>query len=292
MSKMPQRRDDLLVEQIKDETVVYDRSSNQAYYLSAPAAGVFAACDGATSRQDVEGTLGADVVEAGLAELGDSGLLVGINRRRVIRAAAIGAVALPLVTAVAVPRAAAATSFTGGGTGTGGGGTPPTSGTVVPQGSAGWTTRTLGSGSDGNNSGAYYGYNGYQPGIPDGTTEQDPNYYQAVEPGSSPTSAPISIPALTDAVLQRTITVTGPTTLTFQVVVDDAGEAYLYDTATNTVATYVPGDFNSGGNHAAADVAGGATYAVPAGTHTYLFSVRGRNDYGPGYLDASITATP
>ena len=291
MSKMPQRRDDLLVEQIKDETLVYDRSSSQAHYLSAPAAAVFAACDGGTSRQDIEKALGADVVEAGLAELGDSGLLVGIDRRRVIRAAAIGAVALPLITSVAVPRAAAATSFTGGGTG-GGGGTPATSGTVVALGSDGWTTRQLASGDDGSNT-YYNGYYGYRPGVAPGATEEDPNYYQAVEPGSSPTGAPINIPELTDAVLQRTVTVTGPTTLSFQVFADDAGEAYLFDTATNTVALHIPGDLaNDNGGHGATDVAGGATYAVPAGTHTYLFSARGRNDYGDSYLDASITATP
>jgi hypothetical protein len=130
MRKLPVGREDgLLVEQVGDETVVYDDQSKEAHCLSPLAAVVFANCDGRTSVEKIArlatDRLGepvdADQVYAALEQLDDRKLMAfmppdgGVSRRDMIRrsaAVAGGAAMAPLIATVAAPNAIAANSAT------------------------------------------------------------------------------------------------------------------------------------------------------------------------------------
>jgi len=126
------RNEDLLVEEIHDETVVFDTRSREAHCLSPLAAVVFAHCDGETSKDELVALaaekLGEPVdverVEDALAQLEERSLLAsadqqdGLSRRQVIKRSAVagGVVAsAPLITSVFPPTAAAAQTATCGG---------------------------------------------------------------------------------------------------------------------------------------------------------------------------------
>jgi hypothetical protein len=127
------RNEDLLVEEIHDETVVFDTRSREAHCLSPLAAVVFAHCDGETSIDDLASLaserLGEPVdperVRDALALLEERSLLDtvgqqddGLSRRQMIKRSAVtgGLVAsAPLITSVFPPTAAAASSATCGG---------------------------------------------------------------------------------------------------------------------------------------------------------------------------------
>ena len=126
------RSEDLLVEEIHDETVVFDTRTREAHCLSPLAAVVFAHCDGETSTDDLvtlaSDRLGepvdADRVRGALAQLdersllADSGQQDGVSRRQMIKKSAVagGLVAsAPLITSVFPPTAAAAQTATCGG---------------------------------------------------------------------------------------------------------------------------------------------------------------------------------
>ena len=122
------RSGDLLVEQVNDETVVYDRRTNDAHCLTPLAAAVFAHCNGETSIDRLatlaSERLGEPVDETGvlnaLAQLEERDLLAipasngnGLSRRQMIGkgAAAAGALAgASLITSIAAPTAFAADS--------------------------------------------------------------------------------------------------------------------------------------------------------------------------------------
>jgi hypothetical protein len=128
--KHPVARDeDLLVEELTDETVVYDNRTKEAHCLSPLAAVVFANCDGRTTIEQLS-TLATErlgepvdesrVVEA-LAQLQERDLLAvpprdGFSRRQMIgrsAAAAGGAFAgASLITSILAPAAIAANSAT------------------------------------------------------------------------------------------------------------------------------------------------------------------------------------
>ncbi len=114
------RSEDLLTEQVGEETIVYDSRSRDAHCLNPVAAVVFARSDGRTSPADLATIAGDELgervdvglVEQALAELEEHDLIVappeddGISRRQFARRTALAggvAFALPLVTSVAVP---------------------------------------------------------------------------------------------------------------------------------------------------------------------------------------------
>lgn len=93
------RTDDLLVDQVESELVIYDRNERRAHCLSALAAAVFELSDGHRSMGQLTSSVGARLgepvaesrVEEAVAELDRLGLMVtgsadlGISRRHMIR---------------------------------------------------------------------------------------------------------------------------------------------------------------------------------------------------------------
>jgi hypothetical protein len=125
--KSPVARDEgLLVEQVGDETVVFDSESKEAHCLSALAAVVFAHCDGRTTVDELarlaserlDEPVDADRVMDALAQLEERDLMeprapskIGVSRRTMLqRTAALGGAvaASPLITSVIAPTSAAA----------------------------------------------------------------------------------------------------------------------------------------------------------------------------------------
>ena len=125
------RRTDIVVEQIADEFLVYDRRADTAHCLGDVAALVWRTCDGgATFGEIAEQIVAADLARSGddaielaetaVSELAEKGLLEsssaaagGLSRRHALRRiAGVGAAAVagPLVVSAAVPSAAAAAS--------------------------------------------------------------------------------------------------------------------------------------------------------------------------------------
>ena len=125
------RSQGLLLEHVGDETVVYDTDSKEAHSLSPLAAVVFDRCDGHSSVDELanaaserlgEAVDSARVLDA-LAQLEERSLLAivgrrdGLSRRDLFRkSAAVGAaaVAVPVITTIAVPTAHAAATPTCG----------------------------------------------------------------------------------------------------------------------------------------------------------------------------------
>jgi hypothetical protein len=116
------RSENLVVETLGDELLVYDQVTNQAHCLGAAAAQVWEACDGERSVESLSADLGLDVgtVTRALGELSDCSLLDasvpvagngGMTRRDLgFRAAKVGAAAatVPLIWSIAAPVPAAA----------------------------------------------------------------------------------------------------------------------------------------------------------------------------------------
>jgi len=130
------RRSGLVVRELADEVVVYDKERHQAHCLNGTAATVFRNADGRRSVSDLAVLLSADggpgaeeLVEMALGQLGDAHLLEtasppgpehGLARRDVMWRVGIGAaVLLPLVTSILAPTPAeaAATCVDGNGGG-------------------------------------------------------------------------------------------------------------------------------------------------------------------------------
>lgn len=120
------KRDQLIVEELGTELMIYDQQRNQAFCLNQKAAFVWQHCDGqmtvAAIAAKMEETLGEPidekVVEFALQSLAQDGLLepatiptlipAGMTRREIMQKIGVRtAVALPLVTAllVATPKA-------------------------------------------------------------------------------------------------------------------------------------------------------------------------------------------
>lgn len=117
------RSDGLLVEQVGDETVIYDPERTEAHCLGPLAAAVFSRCDGEASIEriaelvtaDLNEPTGIDHVETALAQLEERELVVvpgvGTSRREMLRrtaAVAATAITVPLVTSIVMPTAALA----------------------------------------------------------------------------------------------------------------------------------------------------------------------------------------
>lgn len=125
------RAEGLLVREAADEVLVYDLERHRAVCLNRTAAGVWRACDGQTTVDEMARTLAAEFGgDASLAEaavwlalerLGRDRLLAErvparvrerrVSRRELMRAAGVAAAAsLPLVVSIVAPTAAQASS--------------------------------------------------------------------------------------------------------------------------------------------------------------------------------------
>lgn len=116
---VPVRKDDLLVQKLGEETIVYDLSAHRAHSLNRTAGLVFEKLDG---KRDVDAitrelskSLGRDsrpeLVAVAIHELADANLLQtgsALPRRSILRGIAAGL--LPVVASIAVPPAATAAS--------------------------------------------------------------------------------------------------------------------------------------------------------------------------------------
>jgi Coenzyme PQQ synthesis protein D (PqqD) len=119
------RQDDIVIEGLGDETLVYDMRSHKAHCLNRTAALVWDRCDGKATvsemaealEKELRVPIPAAVVWLALEKLGKAELLSdrppkstvehAISRRAIIRKIGLGAaVALPLVTSILAPSAA------------------------------------------------------------------------------------------------------------------------------------------------------------------------------------------
>ncbi len=119
LSKVPERRDDLIVQKLGDEVVVYDPVSHRAHSLNRTAALVFEKLDGKNDLAGVARHVGKalgpsphkEIVASAVNELAAADLLqpgVALPRRSVLRGLAAGL--LPVVVSITVPSAANAQS--------------------------------------------------------------------------------------------------------------------------------------------------------------------------------------
>lgn len=116
------RTDELIVEEVEEQVLIYDQRNDQAHCLNPAAAQVWRACDGATSREQLARQLELDpaTVEQALDELETCGLLDGAvkpgmtRREATARFAKVGAAAAtaPLIYSIVSPAPAAAQSIT------------------------------------------------------------------------------------------------------------------------------------------------------------------------------------
>src|SRR5438445_13876371 len=129
------RRDGLVVQELPDEVLIYDRDSDRAHCLNQTAALVWKYCDGKTTvprmARRLERDLAADTVDEkvvwyALDQLSKDylleesvvppAMLAGMTRREMVRVLGVAAVvAVPLVTSIVAPTPAqASTCFTTG----------------------------------------------------------------------------------------------------------------------------------------------------------------------------------
>jgi hypothetical protein len=128
--KMPSaRKHDLVVQHVRDETLVYDMNSHKALFLNKSAAIVWQYCDGTNSVEEIvtsirasgESDFSSDLVEFALTQLESENLLEsngnfqpsepGISRRQTIRRLGLAsALAIPIVASIVSPPAASAQS--------------------------------------------------------------------------------------------------------------------------------------------------------------------------------------
>lgn len=135
-ARAPLRRsEDLILEELGDELLVYDKTNKRAHCLSPDAARVWRACDGSMDTSALSAQLGLprDVVRRALDELQNSELLdqglelvnvgsengngTAVTRRELaVRSAKVGTAAAtaPLILSLAVPSAAMAATLTFG----------------------------------------------------------------------------------------------------------------------------------------------------------------------------------
>jgi len=114
------RKDDLVVQELNGEILIYDLRENKAFCLNETSALVWQACDGINSVSDIGKRVGSeDLVWLALEELKKERLIerapmykfVGMSRRDVIKKIGIGSmIALPVVGSLVAPAAAHAQS--------------------------------------------------------------------------------------------------------------------------------------------------------------------------------------
>ena len=155
------RRDGLILEELPDELLVYDRDRHRAHALNAAAALVFKNCDGRTSTEDIAHALAplvgedrsGEVAAFALQQLEEARLLENPrstsmlpaprSRRQLIALLGAAAASLPLVTSIVAPTPASAQSAgIGPGGGTGPTGATGATGSTGPTGATGATGAT------------------------------------------------------------------------------------------------------------------------------------------------------
>jgi hypothetical protein len=114
------RSEDLVVEELEDEVLIYDQRSDHAHCLGASATRVWRACDGRTTVEQLSAALDLDAatVIRALEELDETGLLdseptPGVTRREAtVKMAKFGAAAAsaPMIYSIIAPTPALATS--------------------------------------------------------------------------------------------------------------------------------------------------------------------------------------
>lgn len=127
------RKDNLLVQNLDEEVVVYDQDTDQVHRLNGAAAVVWRSCDGKTTVADMAATLASEtelpedetIIHHALKQFDKAGLLLEgvpalhdierISRRRLIAKLSVGAgiaVLLPLVSSMVAPSPVYAQSTT------------------------------------------------------------------------------------------------------------------------------------------------------------------------------------
>jgi hypothetical protein len=119
------RREDLVVQELDGEVLIYDLGVNKAFCLNETSAMVWQACDGKNSVADIGRKIGNDdIVWLALSQLKKERLIAhdpnraskfdGMSRREVVRKIGLGSmIALPLVSSLVAPKAIHAQSGLG-----------------------------------------------------------------------------------------------------------------------------------------------------------------------------------
>jgi len=117
------RNEELVVQEMPGEVLVYDIRTNQAHCLNTTAAFIWKNCTGKNSLRDIERLLmaehgagiDADLVKVGVEDLAKCDLLnaappvSGLDRREVIKRIGLASViAIPVIASLAAPRGALA----------------------------------------------------------------------------------------------------------------------------------------------------------------------------------------
>ena len=117
------RKEGLIVQELSEEVLIYDRQRHKAHCLNRTAALVWERCDGKTAVKEIARRvskktgqlLEEEVAWLAVEELAKRRLLepikvkAGMSRREMIKRAGVGvAVALPVVTSIVAPKAAQA----------------------------------------------------------------------------------------------------------------------------------------------------------------------------------------
>lgn len=132
MNKFPwARTEKLLIQELADETLVFDQDRNRAHCLNRSAALIWKKCDGKTSVGEISRSISRELgtqfderaVWFAISQFNKDHLLVeklqlppqlvssGMNRRQMIRTLGVAAaVAVPLVTSIVAPTAVQAAS--------------------------------------------------------------------------------------------------------------------------------------------------------------------------------------
>lgn len=119
-------RKDLLLRELSDEVILYDKTTHRAHCLNHSAAAVWKLCDGNNRVADIARLLeleSVEVVWTALHELNKAGLLQNqippsiannmLSRRELVKHMGVGtALAIPITRSILVPRATAAVSPT------------------------------------------------------------------------------------------------------------------------------------------------------------------------------------
>lgn len=121
------RQQNLVIQEMTDETLVYDLKTNKAHCLNKTAAAVWKSCDGNNTIAEIAGLIkgtngaavGEDFIWLAIDQLNEKDLLAeempakfnGQTRREVIKKVGLAAiVALPIVTSLVAPTVASAGS--------------------------------------------------------------------------------------------------------------------------------------------------------------------------------------
>jgi hypothetical protein len=115
------RRNDLVIQELPGETLVYDLNTHRAFCLNESAAFVWRCCDGHTSIQEIvrnfestgRGSVSDEFVWLAISQLSDEMLLEssiqpsfsGVTRRQLIRRIGLAStVAVPIIASIVAPK--------------------------------------------------------------------------------------------------------------------------------------------------------------------------------------------